>query len=89
MRKIWIALLVIAPCLFAHGDEKNCKEVSGGIVTNFLTESGTVNFPTRAINNLYLLLWAPLLVILQEGLAFTSSASRRVIPPSQMCTIIG
>jgi hypothetical protein len=41
--KIWIAMLVIAPCLFAHGDQKNCKEVSGGIVTNFLTESGTVN----------------------------------------------
>ena len=30
MRKIWIALLVMAPCLFAHGDQKNCKEVSGG-----------------------------------------------------------
>ena len=43
MRKIWIALLVIAPCLFAHGDEKNCKEVSGGIVTNVLDESGMVN----------------------------------------------
>jgi hypothetical protein len=43
MRKIWMALLVMAPCLFAHGDQKNCKEVSGGIVTNFLTESGTVN----------------------------------------------
>ncbi len=41
--KIWIAMLVIAPCLFAHGDQKNCKEVSGGIVTNFLTESGKVN----------------------------------------------
>ena len=43
MRKIWIALLVMAPCLFAQGDEKNCKEVSGGIVTNVLAESGTVN----------------------------------------------
>jgi hypothetical protein len=43
MRKIWIALLVIAPCLLAHGDEKNCKEVSGGIVTNVLDESGMVN----------------------------------------------
>ena len=30
--KIWIAMLVIAPCLFAHGDQKNCEEVSGGIV---------------------------------------------------------
>jgi hypothetical protein len=46
MYKIWLALLVMGPCLFAHGDEKNCKEVSGGIVTNFLTESGTVNFAT-------------------------------------------
>jgi hypothetical protein len=27
MRKIWIALLVMMPCLFAHGDGKNCKEV--------------------------------------------------------------
>jgi hypothetical protein len=30
MRKIWIAFLMMAPCLFAHGDEKNCKEVSAG-----------------------------------------------------------
>ena len=43
MRKIWIALLVMMPCLFAYGDGKNCKEVSGGVVTNFLPESGTVN----------------------------------------------
>jgi hypothetical protein len=43
MRKIWIALLVMTPCLFAYGDEKNSKEVSGGIVTNILNESGTVN----------------------------------------------
>ena len=43
MRNIWIAFLMMAPCLFAQGDEKNCKEVSGGIVTNFLTESGNVN----------------------------------------------
>ena len=43
MRKIWIALLMLAPCLFAQGDEKNCKEVSGGVVTNVLTESGMVN----------------------------------------------
>jgi hypothetical protein len=48
MRKIWIALLVMVPCLFARGDEKNCKEVSGGVVTNFLTESGTVNFPNES-----------------------------------------
>jgi hypothetical protein len=37
MRKIWVALLVMAPCLFAQGDDKNCKEVSGGVVTNFLS----------------------------------------------------
>jgi hypothetical protein len=37
MRKIWIALLMMMPCLFAHGDETNCREVSGGIVTNFLS----------------------------------------------------
>jgi hypothetical protein len=45
MRKIWIALLVMVPCLFARGDEKNCKEVSGGVVTNVLDESGTVTLP--------------------------------------------
>jgi hypothetical protein len=45
MRKIWIALLVMVPCLFARGDEKNCREVSGGIVTNVLNESGTVTLP--------------------------------------------
>ena len=44
MHKIWIALLVIMPCLFAHGDETNCKQVSGGVVTNFLNESGSVNY---------------------------------------------
>jgi hypothetical protein len=43
MRNIWVALLVMTPCLFDYGGETNCKEVSGGIVTNFLTESGTVN----------------------------------------------
>ena len=41
----------MALCLFAYGDEKNCKEVSGGIVTNFLTESGTVSFGTRGTGN--------------------------------------
>jgi hypothetical protein len=48
MRKSWIALLVMMPCLIAHGNENNCKEVSGGVVTNFLTESGTVNFPNES-----------------------------------------
>jgi hypothetical protein len=37
MRKICVALLIMASCLFAYGDETNCKEVSGGIVTNFLS----------------------------------------------------
>jgi hypothetical protein len=48
MCKKWIALLVMMPCLFAHGDENNCKEVSGGVVTNFLTERGTVNFANES-----------------------------------------
>ena len=34
---------MMASCLFAQGDEKDSREVSGGIVTNFLNESGTVN----------------------------------------------
>jgi hypothetical protein len=48
MRQIWIAILMMVPCMFARGDERNCKEASGGIVTNFLTESGTVNFPNES-----------------------------------------
>ena len=44
MRRILIAFLIMTPCLFAYGDRKNCKEVSGGVVTNFQTESGTVKF---------------------------------------------
>jgi hypothetical protein len=48
MRKSWIALLVMVPCLFAYADENKCKQVSGGILTNFLTESGTVNFPNES-----------------------------------------
>ena len=43
MRKIWIAFLMMAPCLFAQGDENDGRLVSGGVVTNFLNESGTVN----------------------------------------------
>ena len=39
------------PCLLASGDESDCKEVSWGIATNFLTESGTVNFPGKVGNN--------------------------------------
>jgi hypothetical protein len=48
MYKSGIALLVMMPCIFAHGDENNCKEVSGGAVTNFLTESETVNFANES-----------------------------------------
>jgi hypothetical protein len=42
-------LFVMMPCLFAYGDENQCKQVSGGILTNFLTESGTVNFPNDRV----------------------------------------
>ncbi|MBV9275068.1 MAG: hypothetical protein JO333_14305 [Verrucomicrobia bacterium] len=52
MRNLWIALLVMTPCLFAYGGDNNCKEVSGGIVTNFLTESGTVNGQTFVFTTL-------------------------------------
>jgi hypothetical protein len=48
MRKLWITILMMVPCMFARGDDRNCKEVGGGIVTNFLTESGTVNFPNES-----------------------------------------
>ena len=48
MRKLWIAILMMVPCMFARGDDRNCKEVSGGIVTNVLNESGTVNFGTES-----------------------------------------
>jgi hypothetical protein len=37
MRKIWITLLALAPCLFAQSGETNCQEVGGGILTNFLS----------------------------------------------------
>lgn len=50
MRKILTALLVMAPCLFAYGNEKNCKEVSGGIVTNVLNESGSITIPGETKN---------------------------------------
>ena len=48
MRKSWIALFMMMPCLFAYGDENQGKQVSGGILTNFLTESGTVNFANES-----------------------------------------
>ena len=43
MDKISIAFLMMVPCLFAQGGEKNCREVSGGVLTNFLNEERTVN----------------------------------------------
>jgi hypothetical protein len=33
MRKIWIALLMFAPWMFAQPG--NCKEVSGAVLSNF------------------------------------------------------
>lgn len=49
MRKLSIAFLMMVPCPFAQGDEKNCREVSGGIVTNFLNEKGTGRSPRCSI----------------------------------------
>jgi|HubBroStandDraft_6_1064221.scaffolds.fasta_scaffold2202194_1 hypothetical protein len=42
MPKIWIALFVMVPCLFAQGGETNCQEVGAAILTNFLPEHGTI-----------------------------------------------
>lgn len=48
MRKIWITLLMIAPCLFAQGDPalSYSREVSGAILTNFLTQTTTLGTVT-------------------------------------------
>jgi hypothetical protein len=46
MRKIWIALLMMAPCVFAQGNENNSREVSGGVVTNFLSTPPAVGSST-------------------------------------------
>src|SRR6266478_3481820 len=46
MRKIWIALFVLAPCLYAQGGEKNCQEVGGAILTNYIPEAGTITIFT-------------------------------------------
>lgn len=43
MGKIWIAFLMMTTCLFAQDNETDGRQVSGGIVTNFLNESGMVN----------------------------------------------
>jgi hypothetical protein len=43
MRCLWLAVLMVTSSLVAYSDENNCREVSGGIVTNFLNESGTVS----------------------------------------------
>ena len=48
MRNVWIAFLMMVPCMFVRGGESDCKEVSGGIVTNILNENGTVNFATES-----------------------------------------
>jgi hypothetical protein len=37
MHKIWIAFLIMVPCLFAWGGERNCQEVGGAVLTNFLS----------------------------------------------------
>jgi hypothetical protein len=37
MRKIWIAFLMMVPCLFVQGGENNCQEVGGAVLTNFLS----------------------------------------------------
>jgi hypothetical protein len=44
MRKIWIALLMIASCLFAQGDTvpSYSREGSGAILTNFLPQNTTL-----------------------------------------------
>jgi hypothetical protein len=49
MRKIWIALLIFAPWVFAQTG--NCKEVSGAILTNFLRdETGTIVINGTPVN---------------------------------------
>ena len=37
MPKIWIAFLMMVPCLFVQGGENNCQEVGGAVLTNFLS----------------------------------------------------
>ena len=41
MRQIWIAFLMMLPCLFAQGGQK-CQDVGGAVLTNFLPEPGTI-----------------------------------------------
>lgn len=43
MRRLWLAILMVTSSLVAYSDENNRREVSGGIVTNFLNETGDVN----------------------------------------------
>ena len=86
MRKIWIAFLMIAPCLFAQGGEKNGQEVSGGVVTNILSEKGTVNGKDFIFTTL-----GTVTGDLKGALAFISSESRRdrTMVSLQRSTIIG
>jgi hypothetical protein len=55
MRKIWIAFLIMVPCLFAQGGDKKCQEVGGAILTNYIPEAGTITIfngkpPGRQVN---------------------------------------
>ena len=47
MRKLCLALVLMAPCLFAYGD---CKEISGSFITNLLGESGTVTINGKTLS---------------------------------------
>jgi len=82
MRKIWIAFLMMALCLFAQGSEKNCKEVGGAVLTNFLLHPSRVRKALR---------WAPPPVISEGGLGSTCSASKpdRSAPQSTTSSTIG
>ena len=46
MPKIWIAFLIVVPCLFVQGQENNCQTVGGAILTNFITETTTLGTAT-------------------------------------------
>jgi hypothetical protein len=46
MPRIWIAFLMMVPCLFVQGHENNCQEVGGAILTNFLTPTTTLGTAT-------------------------------------------
>jgi hypothetical protein len=89
MRKIQITLFMMLPCLLASGDGSNCKEVSWGIATNFLTESGTVNFPGKVGNNSLTRLLEPRPAISQEHSVSMSSVSNRKATVSSLLCATG